>query len=233
MPDPTGHHNFILETKKMTFKWTETLVSRLKELVKKDLSDSQIGKELGTTKESIKSKRRRMFLAKKTGSFVDLNLAQKIKISKDRSKKYNTKSRLKDPKATKAKDKQYSDKKRNKLKVSFSKGNRKAYWEYRLSAVKRGAKKRGIEFSLLAADLELQWQKQKGKCFYSDISLEAHLVGNAFKNKTNLISIDRINSNKGYVKGNIQFVSYVVNTAKSEMSHKEFINICKHVSRKF
>lgn len=45
-------------------------------------------------------------------------------------------------------------------------------------------------------------------------------------------SLDRIDSLKGYIKGNIQFVSVAANFAKSDFSEKEFLEFCEAVARK-
>jgi hypothetical protein len=42
-------------------------------------------------------------------------------------------------------------------------------------------------------------------------------------------SIDRIDSSKGYVVDNIQFVCRIANTAKSDLSQEDFINLCKTI----
>jgi len=47
-----------------------------------------------------------------------------------------------------------------------------------------------------------------------------------------LISPDRKNSSKGYVKGNIQMVASCVNIAKNKLTTKEFVEICKAVAAK-
>lgn len=44
-------------------------------------------------------------------------------------------------------------------------------------------------------------------------------------------SIDRIDQNKGYVKGNIQLVTSLTNFAKGTMTNKEFIAYCKKVAK--
>ena len=44
-------------------------------------------------------------------------------------------------------------------------------------------------------------------------------------NKMN-ISIDRINSDLGYTKDNIQLVSAMINRMKSDLTSKEFIDFC-------
>jgi hypothetical protein len=39
-------------------------------------------------------------------------------------------------------------------------------------------------------------------------------------------SIDRIDSSKGYIKGNIQYISITSNLAKSNMTHQQMIEFC-------
>ena len=43
-------------------------------------------------------------------------------------------------------------------------------------------------------------------------------------------TIDRIDSNLGYVKGNIQLVTWKVNCIKQHFDNAEFIDLCKQVS---
>lgn len=43
------------------------------------------------------------------------------------------------------------------------------------------------------------------------------------------VSIDRIDSTKGYLKTNVQLVCMVVNQMKSDLSLNELISICKQI----
>lgn len=45
-------------------------------------------------------------------------------------------------------------------------------------------------------------------------------------------SIDRIDSDVGYVLSNIQLVTKEINVMKSDMSHSHFIALCKLVAKK-
>ena len=73
--------------------------------------------------------------------------------------------------------------------------------------------------------LEELWNKQNGLCAYTKIPLILPTHTNSQKNihKWNLASIDRIDSNKGYEKNNIQFVSRTINYAKNDMTHEDMI----------
>lgn len=78
------------------------------------------------------------------------------------------------------------------------------------------------------------WNNQEGKCAYT----KADLVLPSYKeykltNHNYKASLDRINSNSGYVIGNVQFVSYIVNNLKSNMSEEdvfEFIKLIKQTN---
>lgn len=94
----------------------------------------------------------------------------------------------------------------------------------------RCAKRRFKEVSISLQDLKQQWEIQNGKCPYTN--LELILPTDSIK--PNLIyraSLDRIDNSKGYIKGNIHFVSTPINYMKSTMSHKETIDFLKQISK--
>jgi len=63
------------------------------------------------------------------------------------------------------------------------------------------------------------FEQQKGLCIYSGVALEHSAKGKS--NPLTTASLDRIDSNKGYIKGNVQFTSIVCNHAKNGMSDTE------------
>lgn len=72
--------------------------------------------------------------------------------------------------------------------------------------------------------------KQKWKCALSGVDLQ-FIPGKGKKNPF-VVTIDRIDSNKGYVKGNIQLLAWQVNRAKGDYSTKEFMKMCTQVARR-
>lgn len=66
---------------------------------------------------------------------------------------------------------------------------------------------------------------QENKCIYSgnELSWKA--------NDINTCSLDRIDSSKGYIKGNVQFVSKIVNQAKSDLTEQEFLKLVQQIYR--
>jgi len=92
----------------------------------------------------------------------------------------------------------------------------------------RQASYRKHEFNLTLEYLKETWDSQNGKCVYTGITLkEWNYRGN---NSFYTASLDRIDSRKGYIKGNVQFVSKNINYMKNKMSHQETIDLCKIIS---
>lgn len=96
------------------------------------------------------------------------------------------------------------------------------YW----NKVKSNEKKRGIEFII---NIEYAWElfeKQNRKCVLSDIPI-------SFENRSgSSASLDRIDSSKGYIYGNVQWVFRDINLMKSFHDETYFINLCKAVANK-
>lgn len=93
------------------------------------------------------------------------------------------------------------------------------------------SKSRFKECTITLNDLEEQWNKQKGICPYSGIKLILNTHSKITKNKIYSASLDRIDSNVGYIKGNIQYVSQCINLMKNTMSHEETLNVCKIITK--
>jgi hypothetical protein len=96
--------------------------------------------------------------------------------------------------------------------------------------VKDGAKGRHIEVDESIVEEEYLYglfQRQKGRCALSGkrISLARHV-----KDKQTA-SLDRIDSAKGYVEGNVQWVDVMVNRCKRDYEEKDFIRMCKRVAK--
>ena len=114
----------------------------------------------------------------------------------------------------------------------FISGDRLRYWSYVITRLRVAARKNKYNFDLTKYDLEKQWLKQKGKCTYTKISLTIRAPFQGRQNMTNILSFDRRNNQKGYVKGNVHFVSESINIMKSNLNEKDFINLCKIVYMK-
>jgi hypothetical protein len=83
----------------------------------------------------------------------------------------------------------------------------------------------------LTIDIEYAWNlflKQNRKCALSGIELNFPKV---HKDKNYNASLDRINSNIGYVEGNVQWVHKDVNMMKNKYDQNYFIEICKLITK--
>jgi hypothetical protein len=76
------------------------------------------------------------------------------------------------------------------------------------------------------------WDKQKGICPYTNIKLIPQTLSKSINsnNPYEYASLDRIDSSKGYIEGNVEFVSLGINLLKNKYSKKvviNFLNIIK------
>jgi hypothetical protein len=96
----------------------------------------------------------------------------------------------------------------------------------------RRLKIRNKEVNLTLDDLLEVWENQNGICPYTGVTLIHPKDG---KNESMIYkaSLDRIDSSKGYVKGNIQFLSVAANHGKGIMTHDEMIDFCKIIADKW
>lgn len=111
----------------------------------------------------------------------------------------------------------------NSFKESYKEFEKKNILRVRWLAAKHRAIRKRIEFTLTMEELENLLIKQDNKCYYTGVE---------FKNngdKIKSISIDRIDSNKGYVITNVRLVCSLVNTMKSDRSEIGFLNCIKDI----
>jgi hypothetical protein len=77
------------------------------------------------------------------------------------------------------------------------------------------------------------WDQQDGKCALTNIPIVLRTHTNVINKKADpySASIDRIDNSKGYIKGNIRFVSLIVNYAKNAWKDEDLINFILDASR--
>jgi hypothetical protein len=95
-----------------------------------------------------------------------------------------------------------------------------------------GALKRNIVFELQLEDIWQQYLKQNKKCSLTGIELYFDPSGYKDRYKGN-VSVDRIDSDKGYTKDNIQLVHKDLNVMKAELTQNQFINYCRLVVKTY
>lgn len=87
---------------------------------------------------------------------------------------------------------------------------------------------RNKEVSITMDDLVSQWQSQKGRCAYSGEELKLVYKDTNWTKST--ASIDRVDSSKGYISGNIQWVHKKVNKLKMDFEEEDFLNWCTKIA---
>lgn len=85
-------------------------------------------------------------------------------------------------------------------------------------------RKRKQEDNVTWETIHAIWVNQKGLCNYSGVPLSIK------DNHPHKVSIDRIDSSKGYIEGNLQLVSASVNRMKQEFTEEFFLQMCKKIT---
>ena len=100
------------------------------------------------------------------------------------------------------------------------------FFDEKFTRWKMGARKRNIYFDtdLSPNILKQLWNKQEGRCFYSQVPMSIDK-----NDKLNLVSVDRIDSNIGYTESNIVLCSYAFNSFKFTYSKDEIIKFISSI----
>lgn len=104
-----------------------------------------------------------------------------------------------------------------------------------MNTLRHSAKTRGIQFDVIIDDLERLWNKQNGRCAYTNQPLSFPAVMNA-KNMNRddfTASLDRRDSSLGYTADNVQWVHKVINIMKMDLNENEFFMYCMLVAQKW
>jgi len=97
-----------------------------------------------------------------------------------------------------------------------------------LTTYKHSAIAKNLEFSITVEYLWKLFIKQNRKCTFTGEELYFYKTSDTKPSKT--ASLDRIDSTKGYVEGNLQWVHRDVNKLKKNFSDERFIEICLKVA---
>lgn len=93
------------------------------------------------------------------------------------------------------------------------------------SRAKCKAKKRGLEFNLTRAFVEVALEK--GVCVVTGVKFDVSAVRKKYS--AFAASIDRKNPNMGYTEVNCQMVCWIYNRAKGNGTHEEVVLLAKAV----
>lgn len=91
---------------------------------------------------------------------------------------------------------------------------------------KRSAKVKGFSFEISTEDVLACWLAQEGKCCYTGWDMTT-ITGD---NK--IVSIERKDNSKGYLKDNFILVCWCANRARNTLDFNFFVEMCKAISIK-
>lgn len=105
-------------------------------------------------------------------------------------------------------------------------------WGLLIARIRISAKRRNYEYSLTEDYLENLLISQEFKCSLSKVPIFAgHIEKKDYGKIKITASLDRIDSTKGYVEGNVQWVHRDINWMKQDYTQQEFIDYCKLVAK--
>lgn len=114
--------------------------------------------------------------------------------------------------------------------TSFSRLGTKNIPGFIISQWKGSARTRGREWNLTPEYLQALFDEQQGRCYYTGIPMvvkRRRVEESAVRVNPLRMSLDRIDSSKGYVIGNVVLCSAFANYAKTDMPSEEFISLLR------
>ncbi len=117
----------------------------------------------------------------------------------------------------------FSKEDKSKYKEQVLKWQQDNIVKYRVLLLKYRAKQFGYQVDIEEKDILDLWDKQKGLCYYSNLPMSMNI------NNLHTISVERLNSNKGYTKDNTVLCSTTVNYMKNDLDKDTFISIIKEI----
>lgn len=94
--------------------------------------------------------------------------------------------------------------------------------------IKSRSKKKGYECDIDFDYVFDLYNQKDGNCWRTGVKLlPANGSSRRILGHPHTASIDRVNPNQGYVKGNIEMVTYICNVAKNAFTHDELLSFCE------
>lgn len=119
-----------------------------------------------------------------------------------------------------------------KAKKYYERGGVETFLKKLFRQIKKNADNRKIKVDINLEYLKELYNSQGGKCAISGIEMtyESYASNNNRCKNIHNISPDRIDTNVGYVKGNIHLVCNIINIMKWDFGLNDFLHMCKVVS---
>lgn len=123
----------------------------------------------------------------------------------------------------------------NGCNACFQNNRVKWYGEISLNffnRIKDGAKLRQLDFDITIEYIWNLFLQQNRKCALSKLSLKFDTTSrhHNIRKKNTTASLDRIDSSKGYIEGNIQWVHKTVNRMKMDLNEIDFFELCNAIA---
>lgn len=121
--------------------------------------------------------------------------------------------------------KKYRETHREEINIKSAKWKEANSQKHLWSSAKYRATKKGLEFNLDVSDIIIP-----KFCPY----LETELTSDKLRGHLDThMSVDRIDSSKGYIKGNIEIISYKANAMKQDATKEQLITFAKNILQRF
>jgi len=115
--------------------------------------------------------------------------------------------------------------------VSSNRHDRYTNFRWYIKNIIKNSKKRKQEYDIDLEYLFQLWETQNGICPFTKQKLELRTHNYThIENRPYQASLDRIDNNKGYVKGNVRFVALIFNYARNNFSDEQVLEFCKQVA---
>ena len=95
----------------------------------------------------------------------------------------------------------------------------------------RRVRRRDKEVTVTLESLKQTWESQKGICPLTGWTLELPTQSKQYRLHLKTASLDRIDNSKGYVQGNVRWVSVMFNYARNTFSDEDVIEFAQAVTR--
>lgn len=100
------------------------------------------------------------------------------------------------------------------------------------SLARKRSSQKNLPFDISASFLKELYKSQEGLCYYSNIPISMVKKDESMLHDPFKMTLDRIEPEKGYVKGNVVWCAYCVNSMKQNMNLEDFFDVCIAVVKK-
>ena len=102
-----------------------------------------------------------------------------------------------------------------------------------IANAKKRSKEKGLVFEIDINYIKELYSKQSGKCYYSKLPLNIVKNQGSGLHDSFKMTLDRLDPEKGYVKGNVVWCAYCINSFKLNMSKDKIVEVCKAIINNF